>query len=299
MSNTLTTQYFLMKNMSNFYEHKEKWQKTKNHLTPNACALIGNVVLQIRTKSCLAPPLTNCSIVHQKESLIAVVQAIGVMWWVLDIVTSRKTPLQTDTKRLAKLLSSCWRFNEPDSPHPPVEWCTGYLNIDQLLPVVDQTPGGHTNSYDLFLGQSCSCSAMVSHSFTHTTGHTLFETPCQNPGPWTENLLQYDMTQHVQDMLNKIFKVKGRDFLLSVLTCALCSPNQPFSQDISHPWLNLFLTFSPYHWHHQVGRGQTPVCCHQGVDDMRLCVTWKPQKLNRTEVIADALYSGIIYDKIQ
>lgn len=84
---------------------------TKVHLTPDACALMGNVVLQIKLKDCLSAPLANTPIVHQEESLAAVVQTVCIMCCVLDKVTSWETSLQTSNTRiqwLPKQLFSCW-----------------------------------------------------------------------------------------------------------------------------------------------------------------------------------------------
>lgn len=67
-------------------------------LTPNASALMGNVVLQISTKGCLSSSTADTPIIHQKESLAVVVQAAGVTWCVLDIVTSREASLQTQNR---------------------------------------------------------------------------------------------------------------------------------------------------------------------------------------------------------
>lgn len=66
------------------------------YLTPNSSALMGNVVLQSGTKSSLSPPAANTSIIHHEESLAVFVQAVGVLWRVLDVVMSRETPLQSD-----------------------------------------------------------------------------------------------------------------------------------------------------------------------------------------------------------
>lgn len=67
-------------------------------LTPNTSALMGNVVLQISTKCYLSSPAANTPIIHQEESLAVVVQWAGVIGCVLDIVTSREAPLQTNTR---------------------------------------------------------------------------------------------------------------------------------------------------------------------------------------------------------
>lgn len=52
-------------------------------------------------------------------------------------------------------------------------------------------------------------------------------------------------------------------------TCALCSSDQTVPQDLSHPALDFSVAFTPHHRHNQVRRGQAPVSCHQGVDDLR------------------------------
>lgn len=75
------------------------------YLTPNACALMGNVVLQTSTKGCLSSPAANTPIIHQEERLAVVVQAAGVAWCVLDVVPSRETPLQTDNTNREFILS--------------------------------------------------------------------------------------------------------------------------------------------------------------------------------------------------
>lgn len=77
----------------------KKGKKKQNLLTPNACALMGNVVLQISLKGCLSTSLTNAAIVHQEEGLAAVVQTVGVMCRVLDVIPSWETSLQTSNTR--------------------------------------------------------------------------------------------------------------------------------------------------------------------------------------------------------
>lgn len=62
-------------------------------LTPNACALVGDIVLQFGPEARLPSSASNAPIVHQQESLVVVVQAAGVPGRVLDIVLSRKAAL--------------------------------------------------------------------------------------------------------------------------------------------------------------------------------------------------------------
>lgn len=67
-------------------------------LTPDACALVGDVVLQFGPE----PRLSSAShtpVVHQQEGLVVVVQAAGVPGRVLDVVLSRKAALQEEERR--------------------------------------------------------------------------------------------------------------------------------------------------------------------------------------------------------
>ena len=66
--------------------------------TPDACALMGDVVLQFGSESSLLPAL-NTPVVHQQEGLVVVVQATGVLGRVLDVVLSGKAALQEQETR--------------------------------------------------------------------------------------------------------------------------------------------------------------------------------------------------------
>lgn len=72
-------------------------------LTPDASALMGNVVLQTGAEGGLSPPAADAPVVHQEESLAVVVQAEGVAGRVLDVVASRKTALKTHSDKRSHL----------------------------------------------------------------------------------------------------------------------------------------------------------------------------------------------------
>ena len=67
-------------------------------LTPDACALVGDVVLQFGPEARLSPA-PHTPVVHQQEGLVVVVQAAGVAGRVLDVVLSRKAALQEEEPR--------------------------------------------------------------------------------------------------------------------------------------------------------------------------------------------------------
>ncbi len=68
-------------------------------LTPDACALVGDVVLQFGPEPRLSSSASLTSVVHQQESLVVVVQAAGVPRRVLDVVLSRKAALKEEEPR--------------------------------------------------------------------------------------------------------------------------------------------------------------------------------------------------------
>ena len=55
---------------------------------------MGDVVLQVGEEAGLPAALAYGPVVHQEEGLVVAVQAAGVLGRVLDIVASRKTPLE-------------------------------------------------------------------------------------------------------------------------------------------------------------------------------------------------------------
>ena len=68
-------------------------------LTPDASALVGDVVLQAGTEGRLPSSPAHAAIVHQQEGLVVVVQTVGVPGRVLDIVACRETPLEHRQRR--------------------------------------------------------------------------------------------------------------------------------------------------------------------------------------------------------
>lgn len=62
-------------------------------LTPDACALMGDVVLQFSPEAGFSPSAAHTPIVHQQEDLVVVIQAAGIARRALDIVLSRKAAL--------------------------------------------------------------------------------------------------------------------------------------------------------------------------------------------------------------
>lgn len=62
-------------------------------LTPDACALVGDVVLQFGPEARLSSSAPHTPIVHEQERLVVVVQAARVPGRVLDVVLSRKAAL--------------------------------------------------------------------------------------------------------------------------------------------------------------------------------------------------------------
>lgn len=62
-------------------------------LTPDACALVGDVVLQFGPEPSFSPSASHTPIVHQQEGLVVVVQAARVTRRVLDVVLRRKASL--------------------------------------------------------------------------------------------------------------------------------------------------------------------------------------------------------------
>lgn len=63
-------------------------------LTPDSCALLGDVVLKFGPEPCLSSPVSHTSIIYQQEGLVVVVQAAGVLEHVIDTVLGRKAALQ-------------------------------------------------------------------------------------------------------------------------------------------------------------------------------------------------------------
>ena len=68
-------------------------------LTPDACTLVGDVVLQFGPKACLATSASHTCIIHQQEGLVVVVQAAGVPGCVLDIILCGETALQSEESK--------------------------------------------------------------------------------------------------------------------------------------------------------------------------------------------------------
>lgn len=65
-------------------------------LTPDPCALMGDVVLQFGSETCFSTSAADTPIVYQQECLIVVVQAAGITRRVLDVVLSRKASLHVN-----------------------------------------------------------------------------------------------------------------------------------------------------------------------------------------------------------
>lgn len=146
---------------------------TENRLTPDACALMGDVVLQVSPEFLHCPPAAHTPIIHQEEGFAVVVQIVGVSWLVLNVISGRKAPLQTDNTTVS---SQTPHF----SRHLP--W-PQYLGVDKLLSILDHAPRGHSYGDHFFSRWIQSCSTEVSHSFTHTAGNAFSEAPGQNPRP--------------------------------------------------------------------------------------------------------------------
>lgn len=62
-------------------------------LTPDACALMGDVVLQFGPEACFSSSAAHTPIIHQQEGLVVVIQAAGITRCVLDVVLRRKAAL--------------------------------------------------------------------------------------------------------------------------------------------------------------------------------------------------------------
>lgn len=62
-------------------------------LTPDARALMGDVVLQFGPEARFSSSAADTPIIHQQEGLVVVIQAAGISRRVLDVVFSRKAAL--------------------------------------------------------------------------------------------------------------------------------------------------------------------------------------------------------------
>lgn len=70
-----------------------KYNEFLSSLTPDACALMGDVVLQFGPEARFSSSAADTPIVHQQEGLVVVIQAAGISRRVLDVVLSRKAAL--------------------------------------------------------------------------------------------------------------------------------------------------------------------------------------------------------------
>lgn len=65
-------------------------------LTPDACALVGDVVLQFGPEPLVPSSASHAPIINQQEGLVVVVEATGVPGRILDVVLGRKAALQKE-----------------------------------------------------------------------------------------------------------------------------------------------------------------------------------------------------------
>lgn len=72
---------------------KKKKKEVISCLTPDARALMGDVVLQFGPEARLSSSAADTPIIHQQEGLVVVIQAAGISGRVLDVVFSRKAAL--------------------------------------------------------------------------------------------------------------------------------------------------------------------------------------------------------------
>lgn len=126
-------------------------------LTPDACALVGDVVLQFGPETCLSSSASHTPIVNQQEGLVVIVQAGGVPGCVLNIVLSRKAALNyiQEHREVSIRNPNCkiesyihfpfaLLFASNTSEHNIFNLnteCLYNLRVDQLLSVVHQAPG--------------------------------------------------------------------------------------------------------------------------------------------------------------
>lgn len=64
-----------------------------SRLTPDACALMGDVVLQFGPEARFSSSAAHTPVIHQQKGLVVVIQAAGIARRVLDVVLSRKAAL--------------------------------------------------------------------------------------------------------------------------------------------------------------------------------------------------------------